>query len=298
MRFIVFIVVLASLSSCSFLAKKRQLPYANDDIAFTDLELGDISPDSVSEGTLSWLDKLPMPESIQLQDEPTEAKDKKKTKAKKPKKNEFFGLKTKRGYAKRGIGSDQIIESFRFISELPGPEDPYIRDYYWYDIERREVSRNRDISNKKGYVLHGQYQRFIGGDLVEEGLFYKGVKQGRWIQYARNGHLVNKQYFHRGWPVESEVVWYDAAKNRIRAITPIEYGEKEGNFFAFHDNGQIAVSGQYRFNERVGIWTEYYRQQRRPKREIQYAPEPFNSDFRPYVVREWDDRGNVVYERR
>lgn len=219
----------------------------------------------------------------------------KKKKAKASKK-EFMGIRFKRAFTKTGRKEEENIETFGILQELPAPPNPYLRDYYWFDTERNEVSANRDISNKRGYVLHGPYERSVGGDIVEKGQYYKGLKHGRWVTYNRNFMLQDKTTYYMGWPLESEFSYYDSG-DKVKSILPIEYGEKEGNFYLFHDNGQLAVSGQYRFDRKVGVWTEYYRQQRRTKRQIQYSPDPFDKDFKPYLIREYDERGNLIYER-
>jgi hypothetical protein len=292
-------LLLILLASCIGNKPKRQKPYANRpeyaDLTFNNADEAIFALDSLDSANLVKQYLLPGEEEdpFMVQD----PKKKKKSKKAKPKKNEFYGIKTKRGFTRSGMKDDLVIETFHFIPELPPPPNPYIRDYWWYDIERREVSRNREVANKKGYILHGPYQRSIGGNIVEEGNFFKGLKHGRWMLYNRDFIVQNKSNYYMGWPLESEFEFYDVSDQRIRQILPIEYGEREGNFYIFHDNGQLAVSGQYRFNQRVGVWTEYYRQQRRAKRQIQYSPDPFDREFRPYIIREWDERGNLIYER-
>lgn len=292
-KLIVIFLLSLLTSSCLFQGKQRQRPYAESNEESEIVYDGSIINDSI-EGP-DWLEKIPLSDDlldVNITDDPAEKKKKKK----KVSKNEFFGVKTKKGFAKRGMANDLQVETYRFIAELPPPPDNYVRDYHWYDIEKREVSRNRDVADKKGFLLHGSYQRSIGGDIVEEGMFYKGLKHGRWLLYNRDFELVDKEYYYKGWPIESEIVWYDGSQNKMKEITPIEYGEREGNFYIFHENGQIAVAGQYRFDSRVGLWTEYYRMQRRPKRQIQYSPDPFDKNFQPYIVKEWDEQGNLIYE--
>ena len=304
MKFQSLIIILVSmllLQSCLFGSKKRTRPYAD----MPEYSYIDIKPDSTLRAPVVMLDSLDSAAMVmqfmnpdRFEEDGFMADDpgKKKTKKAKQKRNVHFGLKTNRGVTNRGMKNDETVETFSYLAELPPPPNPYLRDYWWYDLERKEVSRNRDITNKKGYVLHGPYERSIGGNIVEQGQFYKGLKHGRWVLYNRDFILQDKLTYYMGWPMESQFSYHDSG-SKVKEIVPVEYGEREGNYYLFHDNGQLAVSGQYRFNQRVGVWTEYYRQQRRTKRQIQYSPDPFDRSFQPYIIREYDERGNLIFER-
>jgi antitoxin component YwqK of YwqJK toxin-antitoxin module len=63
-----------------------------------------------------------------------------------------------------------------------------------------------------------------------------------------------------------------------------------------HENGTVAVRGEYRFNEKVGDWVENYPNSKR-KRIITYPKEPFQKDIRPFVRKEWDDKGKEIYSK-
>ena len=80
----------------------------------------------------------------------------------------------------------------------------------------------------------------------------------------------------------------------MKEITPIEWGEKDGYYYRFFENGQIAISGEYRWNQRVGDWTEYYPNKRR-KKIISYPKKPFEQTFTPYVKAEWNEKGKQIY---
>jgi antitoxin component YwqK of YwqJK toxin-antitoxin module len=294
---IIFLGLLLLTQSCFLGQKKRMRPYAelpDYNVSVTDqLNSPLMAIDSLDSAGLVNQYLLPDEFEAAFMAEDPASQKKKKVKASK---KEFMGIRFKKGFTKTGAKEDENIETFGFLQELPPPPNPYLRDYYWLDIERNEISRNRDVADKRGYVLHGPYERSIGGDIIEKGQFYKGLKHGRWIIYNRNFILQDKITYYMGWPLESEFAYY-ANDSKVKSILPIEYGEKEGNFYLFHENGQLAVSGQYRFDQKVGVWTEYYRQQRRTKRQIQYSPDPFDKKFKPYIIREYDERGNLIYER-
>ena len=219
-------------------------------------------------------------------------------KKKKPKKNVYYGLKTKKGFARRGHGDKEELILFNYLKEYI-PPDPYVRDIYWYDFERGEIRKSRRVDPSKGVLLHGPYVVRRGDVTVEEGIFYIGTKHGRWIRKTPDDILIDKEKYYRGWPKESLVSFYDPdTRTKIKEIIPVEYGKKEGNYYYFFEDGSIAVSGEYRFDQKVGKWTSYYKNRRgRRKREVQYRKDPFDDDFVPYIRKEWNSRGKVIYDR-
>jgi antitoxin component YwqK of YwqJK toxin-antitoxin module len=54
------------------------------------------------------------------------------------------------------------------------------------------------------------------------------------------------------------------------------------------------VQGEYKWDEKVGDWTEYYENGKR-KKVITYSKEPFDELERPYVKMEWNDKGKEIY---
>ena len=75
---------------------------------------------------------------------------------------------------------------------------------------------------------------------------------------------------------------------------------KKATSTIFHEDGRVAVVGEYKFGEKVGLWTEYWNEtgdQTIRKREIQYQEKPFSKNFRPYIRAEWDRDGNLIYRR-
>jgi hypothetical protein len=58
----------------------------------------------------------------------------------------------------------------------------------------------------------------------------------------------------------------------------------------------VAVCGEYRFNVKVGDWIENYPNGKR-KRIITYPKEPFEKDIKPYLRKEWDEKGKEIYSK-
>lgn len=217
------------------------------------------------------------------------------TKKKKPKKKVFYGIKTKKGFTRKGVGDRITYELFYYLKKSEKPQT-FVRDIFWYDYTRREIRKTSTFDPTKGVLLHGPYEKRVGETVVEKGIFYKGTRHGRWMRYnSRDSTLLDKDKYYHGWPKESLVSYYDPTeRKRMKEMTPIEFGEKEGFYYFFHENGQLAVQGEYQWDEKVGDWTEFYANGKR-KKIIAYPKEPFDESVQPYVKAEWNDKGKEIY---
>lgn len=218
-------------------------------------------------------------------------------KKKKHKKNVYYGLKTKKGYTKTVKGDNVIIEFFSYLKAYQAP-DPYVRDIYWYNFKKKKISNSRKIDQKNGVILHGPYKKLLGEQVLEEGIFYVGTKHGRWTKHNKNDVLVDKEKYYKGWPKESKLAFHDRERTKLKEVIPIEYGEKEGYYYYFHENGLIAAMGEYKFDAKVGIWNEFYNKRRRRKRQVKYSEDPFDKESRPYILKEWNENGKLIYDRK
>lgn len=242
--------------------------------------------------------KIPL--TINLEEEEEEEEEEEDSvREKKPKRNVFFDLKTKKGFTKSGYAGQTIIEQFRYLKKYEEP-DPYVRDVYWYDTKRKQIRTTHNIDKKKALILHGPYKKITAdGEVLEKGMFYKGTKHGRWTKYNQDFILMDKGKYTKGWPRESEIAYYNPDKReKLKEVIPIEYGEKEGYYFYFHESGRIAVEGEYQYGKKVGMWTEYYDYDRRPKKQIKYPDDPFDEKTKPYITKEWNPEGQVVYDHK
>ena len=219
---------------------------------------------------------------------------------KKRKKNVFYDLKTRKAFAKSGYGQNEKIEIFHILKEWQEP-DPYVRDIYWYEYKSKSVKKGGQPTPDKGMLLHGPYRVEKDGEIIEKGIFYKGTKHGRWTTYRKMYDymaLDKKEKYIKGWPKESKISYYDRQATKIKEVIPVEYGKKEGNYYLFFPSGEIAVRGEFQYDEKVGTWTEYYPQRQRRKKQIQYAPDPWAKNFDPFIAQEWDKEGKLIYERK
>ena len=243
--------------------------------------------------------QVPLTINLEAEDEEAELEKENKKKKKKKKKNVFYGLKTKKGFSRKGAGENSVMELFRYLKNYEAP-DPYVRDVYWYDTKRKQIRTTHNIKEKKALILHGPYKKIADdGQVLEEGMFYKGTKHGRWTSYNQRDILMGKNKYTKGWPRESEIEYYDEeARQKIKEVVPIEYGEEEGYYFYFHPGGRVAVEGEYQQGQKVGLWTEYYDFERRPKKQIKYPDDPYDDQTKPYISKEWNPEGQVVYDHK
>ncbi|AUD03100.1 toxin-antitoxin system YwqK family antitoxin [Spirosoma pollinicola] len=217
-------------------------------------------------------------------------------------KTEYEGLSMIKAYTKMGSGDRTVVEEFYVLRDNDAAKPfPYIRDIYRYYQKSSRVTSSIVRDEGTGLLLHGPYKRYQNGDLVEEGNYYAGMKDGRWEKYDSKFMLTDKTRWHRGVPAESRLVYYDSTHHKIKEIVPVEYGKVKGNYMAFYENGLLAEEGKYDNGVKIGRWTEYYPVNpngRRMRRKLsQYASDQWDTSFEPYTISEWDEKGKITYER-
>lgn len=233
----------------------------------------------------------------------------KEFKKKKEKKKVFYSVKTKKGYTIKGNGERQTIEIFYYAKKWEDP-DPYIKDIYWFDLEKRKIVESRRFEPLTSRLLHGPYKKTIGGNVVEKGIYFMGTKHGRWIEMKRPKihkfdtieveyqDLIVKEKYNRGWPKDSEITYYDSKKKKIKEVKPFVGKELQGEYFEFLRNGEVKTYGKYTHGQKVGKWIEYHDNTKRHyrKRVTMYPKEPFSSD-EPMVIQEWTEEGKQITDR-
>ncbi|GAB3963116.1 hypothetical protein GCM10028805_65580 [Spirosoma harenae] len=217
-------------------------------------------------------------------------------------KTEYEGLSMVKAYTKFGSGDRTIVEEFHILRDNDAVKPlPYVREIFRYYQKSARVTSSIVRDEGAGLLLHGPYKRYQNGDLVEEGYYYAGMKDGRWEKYDSKFMLIDKTRWHQGVPAESQLVYYDSTHRKIKEIIPKEYGKVKGTYMAFHENGLLAEEGKYDNGVKVGRWTEYYPVNpggRRMRRKLtQYASDQWDTEFESYILTEWDEKGKVTYER-
>lgn len=216
-------------------------------------------------------------------------------KKKKPKKNVFWGLKTKKGFTKTGYGANATLELFFYLKEYKEP-DKYVQQVYWFDFKRRQIRKTKKVNKEYGVILHGPYKKSRDGQILEEGVFYIGTKHGRWITTSRGDLLVDKQKYYKGWPRESLVTYYDESRKKLKEVIPIVFGKRQGMYYYFYESGQIAVKGMFSNDSKIGKWFSYYPFRSRRKKEVIYPDDPWDKVTKPFTMKEWNEAGQVVFD--
>ena len=215
---------------------------------------------------------------------------------KKQKKNFYFDKKTKKGFTKSNNGQRILYENFHYIKDLD-KIDPYVRDVYWFNKKKKKIIKTKRIT-EDNFLLHGPYIKKIGDNIIEKGAYINGLKHGRWIRLNRSNILQDKEEYFLGWPKYSKKSFWDYSKKKLKEIIPIQYGEKDGYYYAFHKNGNLAVKGEYLFDQKVGVWSEYFTDKGKKKREISFPKEPFEENYLPVITKEWNINGKLIYNRQ
>lgn len=227
-------------------------------------------------------------------------KEEEKKKKKKPSKRYFLGQKVSRGFIKSGPGGErQVIETFSYLPDHVTP-DPYVQQKYYYNTKNRKIRiTSGDADPAKDKILHGPYKKTRGDKVIEEGYFYLGTKHLRWERYRddEKGTLLDKAHFEKGFPRDAVVNYYNGDPKKIKEVIPYAYGEVQGMYYRFYENGQIEWAGQYEKGRKVGVWINYYDFRGRRHYEYQYPKSAFDEPFEPFLIKEYDRHGSLVYDK-
>lgn len=225
-----------------------------------------------------------------------ERKKEKKAKAKLAR-VQYEGIPMQNVTLKFGSGDRATIESFHVLKEAR-PRNIYVRDTEsrWYDTKKKRLSSAVISSKDQALLLHGPYRKYSGENLIEEGNYYLGTKDGRWVKYDSKFTLIDKTVWDRGFPADSRITYYDSAHTQVKEVMPIMFGKVDGEYLQYYKEGQLMANGKYQDGKKVGRWIEYYQFRRQRKKEIQYQKNSWDDDFEPFVLREWDDKGKLLYD--
>jgi antitoxin component YwqK of YwqJK toxin-antitoxin module len=229
---------------------------------------------------------------LEKTDKDTKKTDKQEVKGKK---NVYYGIKTRKTFIPNG----SYVEIFNHIKKPDQLPSVYIEEIAWYDPKKRRIQTTEPFKAKKGnaYLLHGPYRKERNNQIIEEGFYFLGTKHGRWERYGRDEMdrdfvLIEKTKYDKGFLKDSQREFYDVQRTKLKEVVPIKNGKKQGKYNTFHENGNMTTKGQYEFDEKIGLWTEYYDNGQR-KREIQYPKSWKQAKEKPVVLREWDTKGKM-----
>jgi hypothetical protein len=217
-----------------------------------------------------------------------------------PPKDEYVGIKTERRLGNYGSGVRNTVEEINVVKYIEDETiSTYVSEIWWFDPAQSRIVTGSLKDNKSAQICHGPFKRIINQQINEEGFFFMGAKDGRWETYGPEGELINKQYFLRGFPVESNFSYFDIEKTKIKEITPVVYGKIRGQYRTFYVSGNLKEEGMLDDSMRVGRWREFheYGTGGRLKKEWRYGKDKFEN-LTPELIQERDAQGKVIYQQK
>ena len=225
-------------------------------------------------------------------------KSKKKGKVKKKPKDEYEDIKFELRIGEYGSGTRLTVEEINVLRN-PDEAEPsiYAKEIWWYDPKLRRVTNVPRKDKDYGEVCHGPYKKYINDELVEEGYFYVGVKDGHWETYNQAYILLSKEKYRDGFLSDSRISYYDKEQTKIKEVVPVKFNKVTGDYRAFYNAGQLKEEGKFDDSVKVGRWREYHQfgTGGRLKKETIYAKDKFDSTPAEVLV-ERDDKGKIIYE--
>ncbi len=217
-----------------------------------------------------------------------------------PPKDEYEQIKTERRLGNYGSGTRSTLEEINVVKYVEDEAiSPYVNEIWWFDPAQSRIVTGSLKDNRSAQICHGPFRRMTNQNVQEQGFFYMGAKDGRWETYGPDGELINKQYFRRGFPVESKISYYDAEQKKIQEITPVVFGKIRGQYRAFYPSGNVKEEGMLDDSVRVGRWREYYEfgNGGRLKKEWRYGKDKFDTQ-EPELIQERDPQGKILFQQK
>lgn len=208
---------------------------------------------------------------------------------------DYEGLKVEKQILRQGSGSRLTYTEFYTLKEYKQP-DLYSRRLYWFDHKANRIVEGIGRDKERNDLMHGPYKKYLGDVLIEDGWYYMGTKHGRWELYDKNYNLLNKEYFDKGFTRDATISYYDESQRKIKEVLPRSFNKITGEYFLFNESGTLAEQGMMDDSVKVGQWVEYYPTGNRRKKEVQYGKDCFDTAFESYVIREYDERGKMIFE--
>ncbi|MET3127605.1 antitoxin component YwqK of YwqJK toxin-antitoxin module [Arcicella rosea] len=225
-------------------------------------------------------------------------KSKKKSKVKKQPKDSYEDIKFELRIGEYGSGTRLTVEEIHVLRN-PDEAEPsiYAKEIWWYDPKLRRVTNVPRKDKNYGEVCHGPYKKYVNDELVEEGFFYVGVKDGRWETYNQEYILLTKEKYKKGFFADSKISYYDKAETKIKEVVPVKYNKVTGEYRSFYEGGQLKEEGKFDDSVKIGRWREYHQfgAMGRLKKETLYPKDKFDTS-ETVVLQERDNKGKIIYE--
>ena len=207
---------------------------------------------------------------------------------------QYKDIKVEKQIYRRGSGRRMQYIEFYTLADYQQP-NPYVKSLFWYDERTKRIVEAVMRDRKTNHLMHGPYKEYRGETLVKEGFYYLGAQDGRWVTYDQDFILLDKVTYEKGFLEDAEITYYDSDSSKIKEVTPILYGEKTGDYYAFHEGGTLATEGHYDRGVKVGQWIEYYETGNRRKKVTRYGSDCYD-ETEPIVLYEYSPEGKMTFE--
>jgi len=126
----------------------------------------------------------------------------------------------------------------------------------------RECSPNGNPSSAGSYVdgkMEGKWQTFYeDGSRKSEGLYKAGFKDGIWTIYYSKGDGGTKNRVEEHHAGSQEIKWTVFRSDGAKWAEGMEMGSRpHGPYTEYHDNGKVAVKGNYAAGAKAGEWAYF-----------------------------------------
>ncbi len=213
-------------------------------------------------------------------------------------KDTYQGVKIDRRVGNYGSGARSTIEEINVVKYVEDEVlSPYSQEIWWFDPVQSRIVNSSIQDNKSAQICHGPYKKIVNEQLIEEGNFYMGTKDGRWETFGPENELVDKKYYTTGFFAASVISYYDGAKKKIKEVVPKNYGKINGQYLMFYLGGNMREEGKMDDSVKVGRWREYYEfgTGGKLKKEWKYPKDKFDIS-EPILMVERDMQGKIIFQ--
>lgn len=115
--------------------------------------------------------------------------------------------------------------------------------YYWFS----DGKINQNMDGYSGLLLNGKYQVFTkAGQLIEQGTFENGVKEGIWNYWNSTGEKIRTIAYDKGQKNGKDILYHSENESEI---TPYKKGVIHGNKIIYKQDTCITI--RFRNGEEV-----------------------------------------------
>jgi antitoxin component YwqK of YwqJK toxin-antitoxin module len=163
----------------------------------------------------------------------------------------------------------------------------------WYSNGRLKSEMHYDND-----LLSGDFTTyFFSGEIQTKGTYSVGKKNGLFLEYYENKQLKSLLNYTDDKLYRTFKTWNEKGElTSFGTYVSIEHGDRyryvlEGQFLECYENGNPKKSGNYRSEKKIGVYTEWH------KNNIKKLEEIYDKNYCRIKFTEWDEKGNLTSEK-